>query len=266
MPTLFTMLLPSRTPKTTIAGLHLLRDQTQHLFNGINLLTRHISDQIAEIPQLNNAQVFDCTEHFLRILTSIQQRQGTIHTQLASLVKSTSTSTEPWIHEIDDIHQAVLRKVVQCNRRSRGDDLGRKDGAMKYWPYVAESLELLKPLLQRLHEDIVRVLDDEEVWVHSKATNRKSFGWFKTPQVTARPDAKGRNVGFARDVRARSEVAQVEGGGELVYRECVVPLTSDRKRTAGKFKTRRGLVEEGSEDVEEWSGIADHDCIEEWPV
>jgi hypothetical protein len=206
--------------------------------------------------------VFNCTEHFLRVLTSIQQRQGTIHTQLASLVKSTSTSSEPWIHEIDDAQQAVLRKVVQCNRRSRGDELGRKDGAMKYWPYVAESLELLKPILERLHEEIMRVLDDEEVWAHSRSANRMSLEWFKTNQFTARPNDKGRNVGFARDVRAQSEVVRVEGGGELVYKECVLALTSDWKRSSGKFKTRKVLAEEGGGEVEERDGIADDDCIE----
>jgi hypothetical protein len=129
--------------------------------------------------------------------------------------------------------------------------LGTKAAALMYWPRVGESLDLLVLLLERLEREIEDALGDEGRWV---TRSLLACMWFRSATargvVVQKPNSRGKNVGFAKEVRVRN----VEGEeGEMGCRDGVAALTSDRKRTAGtfRFKAGEGCVKGSGDDCEE---------------
>jgi len=141
----------------------------------------------------------------------------------------------------------MLKKIARCNKHSHALDLGTKAAALEYWPCVGESLTLLVSLLERLKGGIEEALGVEGRWVVRSLVDCM---WFqRTAVVVPKPNRKGKNVGFKKEVRVRN--TDGEGG----CRDGIAALTNDRKRTAGTFKLNKMECEgKGSENESEGSG------------
>jgi hypothetical protein len=227
------LLRSNRLPKANIAGLSITEAQA-HFFLAATLdLIPLLNHQLGDIHQLNRHH--PC---FPRHLKLIQERQFRFQTKMVEVIKVTKESTEPWVGELMDGHEAVLRKVKQCNRMSDPQALGWKGAALEYWPLIADSYELVLPSLERLLKEVDEALANKEVWFTTACNmaqlgQRVSTGWFGN-DVKELGEKKA--VTFDKEVKARcfeaaEEPEKVKTGGSVV-----MSLTNDRKRTVGKFK------------------------------
>jgi hypothetical protein len=112
-------------------------------------------------------------------------RQQRFHLGLSDLIEATEDSSEPWLRELMDAWEAILRKVQMCNRMSGRDYIGSKMAASKYWPFIAETFKTLQPVLQRFKRELETALEDPETWagdpqqVPGEHSRRPSMiGWF----------------------------------------------------------------------------------------
>jgi hypothetical protein len=252
------MLRSNRIPKATIAGLNLTQDQARFFISATLALLPIISQQLQDIQQPNRHHP---TLH--RHLRIIQERQFRFQNKMSEVIKATKDSTETWVGELMDGHEAVLRKVRQCNRISDAQALGWKAAALQYWPMIADSYEMLQPNLERLLQEVDEALADKELWSTTTKSNlgrRLPCRWFGTgPQA----QLGGKTVTFDKEVQARWISERDEPERVRAGRGVAMPLTNDRKQTVRKFKTKSERVvsgtwqedEEDGEDMEELQEI-----------
>ncbi|KAH7379111.1 hypothetical protein DE146DRAFT_304332 [Phaeosphaeria sp. MPI-PUGE-AT-0046c] len=237
------------SPKIPILGLHLTHaTASSHLKTSLTLLSL-IAHQIPSIHSLSMPQ-----PDFITRLQRIQARHLTIQTQLSALVKDLVGAHE-WVLELADALASMKAKVRQCNHTSRSGlrhvhAQGWKDAARMYWPLVVESYELLRPVLERVRDDISSALvgcADGDIGM--KRSRCSVLAWFVGRYAATTPAS---TVCFAGDVRARwffvdecARAVRGDGGEMRCKRDHVVPLTSDRKRSAGKYKSRKTRVQAG---------------------
>jgi hypothetical protein len=156
---------------------------------------------------------------------------------MVEVVKATKDSTEPWVGDLMDGHEAVLRKFRQCNRMSTPHALGWKGATLKYWPLIAESYELVLFNLERLLKEVDEALADNDVWSTTCSMARLGRSMSMSRCATdAKVTLESRAVKFDKKVQARWFKSTEESGKVKTGRDVVMPLTNVRKRTAGKFK------------------------------
>lgn len=283
------------SPKTRILGLQLNREvAANHLKTCLSLLSL-IAHQIPAIRHVNINQ-----PHFVSHLQSIQVRHLDIQTKLSGLIKDLA-GAEDWVAELGDGLASMQGKIRVCNHSSQsssqmlqgdggigGGRAGRAEmerewelAATIYWPLIAESYAMAKPLLETVRDEMADGLDVlqgrpptaktimaeynklPQPNLHQSSTSlqrsksrpersRRSnsvVSWFGGKR---QPKSKATTVRFARDVKARwfrKDEAIVDRQSQqkqvAFKRDHVVPLTSERKRSAGDYKNRTTQVKSG---------------------
>jgi hypothetical protein len=221
MPSVVKMLLPHRLPRALIAGLVLTHEQAERLLGITKSAQTLLRQQISAI----NAMGMHDTDSSM-YLRSVQERESRLQNTLKTLIASTTTSTAIWLHEIEDLLRAIIRKVSQCNRKSRSNHMGWRLAAATYWPLIAESYDFMCPLLIRLGTELKVAIKDEGLWAASASCGGLS-GIFKpaTASLTTSPA-----VTFSKEVQSRC-ITLVDDEPVSV-KDCTVQLATDRKRTA----------------------------------
>jgi hypothetical protein len=224
-----TMLFPSRIPKAPIAGLLLTPDRAHSFLAATLVLIPILKDQIHSIAHLNRTH-----PDFIARLRAIQERQLRFQNKISEVVKATKSSTELWADELMDGQAAILRKVRQCNRQSAAAELGWKVAACQYWPLILDSYKILLPNFVRLFNEVDEALATAEVWVPTKTqyNRRMSLAWF----TAAAPVQPVGRTSFDDEVQAQWIYAWEQPDKVCKGVEFKVSLTSDRKRSVGKFK------------------------------
>jgi hypothetical protein len=275
---MFRLLFPPRVPRVTLCGLSLSQDEATQLLTTTDLLITMIPQQIPCIA------LFEAHfQHGLRPrLEDVQRRQQRFHFRLSDLVKATKGSGEPWLRELMDGQEAILRKVRTRNRMSSKEYIGWKMAALKYWPLIAETFETLRPVLQRFKHELETALEDPETWagnarlVPGEQTRRPSIiGWFASSQRLPIQGEDGKKVTFCKEVEAKWLNARDEPEKIKDASVATLPLTTDKKRTAGNFKkekaTRKmrkgGQESRDEEELEEYiEGLRMEDEIAPIPL
>lgn len=217
MPTIVNMLLPLRTPRALIVGLVLTNDQAQGLLASTKSAQALLRQQLSAIYAMGMRDTE--STHYLR---SIQERQALLQNILKRLITSTKPSTSLWLHEIEDLHHAALRKLTRCNRESPSNHMGWKDAAAKYWPLIAESYEVLVPIVVRFICELEAAVKDEGLRASASSGGMLSGLFRSTPDSTASPTAT-----FSKYAKVR----RISSDAEVPVKDSIVALTSDRKRT-----------------------------------
>jgi len=248
MPSIVKTFFPDRIPKATIAGISLTKEQASVLHSITNLLITIIYQQFYAIEVFSRFTRQELSPH----LNEVQQRQSRFQTRMSELVKATKDSTQPWLRELMDGHEAILRKIRQCNHMAR-HSLGWKDSAIMYWPHISESYEILRPVLERLHQELGDAIENEKLWapktrtdavLKAQARRQSMVDWFSQPRrlaLIAAPRAPRKKVTFDKEVKARWLDAKEEPKKIKDAKKLTLELASDKKNTAKlkKFQARR---------------------------
>lgn len=300
MPSLFARM----SPKTRILGLNLTHTVASlHLKTCLSLMSL-ISLQIPAIRRLDaDVNRLDFVGH----LQSIQVQHLDITNKLSCLVTELGVSgAEAWVLELGDALASMKGKVRMCNSMSKsssspataavyggGSGSGRqsrsttkkekekernyKAAATTYWPLIAESYMLLKPILERVRDEVSDGLDRlEGRWTSSELIMSGYTYSPSRPEPYRRPSRRHSSVvtwfggkpkakapatstfkpvtavRFENNVQARwfwaSEhpnsllSSEIEDGNVMRQRDHVVALSSDKKRSAGKYGSKKGTV------------------------
>ncbi|KAF1842828.1 uncharacterized protein K460DRAFT_288867 [Cucurbitaria berberidis CBS 394.84] len=245
-------LLPRKPTTAEIAGMSLTRDQAKILVETCIFLAHILKKQQADINVLSGLSAHP----LYKALPRIQDRQSEIQYQLTNLVYRVRKSTEPWLKEFDDAKEALWKKVRKCNHASDRIKMGWKNAAKRYWPLMLDTFKLLAALLARLKKELDHALFSEKTWavVAKTAMKRLSFSSPRTSSTAVpQADSKTKMIAFTKGVRVRHTFqSEVEGGGSVQkFQEYTTTLTSDRKRTAGRFKSRIIHCRYGRQGLEE---------------
>ncbi|OAK93596.1 hypothetical protein IQ06DRAFT_354214 [Phaeosphaeriaceae sp. SRC1lsM3a] len=301
MPSLFARM----SPKTRILGLNLTHTVASlHLKTCLSLMSL-ISLQIPAIRRLDaDVNRLDFVGH----LQDIQTRHLDITNKLSCLVQElvgAGKEIDGWVNELGDALASMKGKVRMCNHMSTSSSSpstaalhgsesgsggsrsatekenektrGYKAVAITYWPLIAETYTLLKPVLERVRDEVSDGLDrlgarrassqlimpgytysPSRPEPHQRRSRRHSsvvtwFGGKPKAKAPAKPTAKPvTTVRFEKDVQARWFWASerphsllsngIEDGNVMMQRDHVVPLSSDKKRSAGKYGSKKGTV------------------------
>jgi hypothetical protein len=239
---------PTRIPKATVVGISMTKEQAIELHSITNLLVTIIYQQIYAIEAFNRFTKHGLSPH----LHEVQQRQSRFQTRLTDLIKATKDSSQPWLRELMDGQEAILRKIRQCNHMAR-HMLGWKDSATMYWPHISDSYEILRPVLERLHQELGDAIENEQFWVPKTRTDAVSkvqarrhsmvdwLGQTRRLALVAAPRAPRKTVGFDKEVQARWLDAKEEPEKIKDAKKLMLQLTTDKKNTARlkKFQARR---------------------------
>lgn len=263
MPSILKAFFPERIPKATIVGISLTKEQATVLHNITNLLITIIYQQFYAIEALNRFTKQGLSQH----LSEVQQRQPRFQTRMSDLVRATKDSTQPWRRELMDGQEAILRNSRQCNHMAL-HSLGWKDSAIMYWPHISESYEILRPVLERLHQELGDAIENEQLWAPktrtdavSKAQARRHsmVDWFSQTRrlaLLAAPRGPRKTVTFDKEVKARWLDAKEEPEKIKGEKKLTLQLMTDEKNTAKlkKFQARRTSLQprkEGDESESE---------------
>ncbi|KAF2026095.1 hypothetical protein EK21DRAFT_116101 [Setomelanomma holmii] len=220
----------NREPKCHVIGLHLTKHNIERFLATTTTVLDILAQQLAAIRLLH---YHDPT--FRRNLKGIQERQYRSQNAMKLLIEATRPSTELWLREIDDGQQAVLRKIKWCNRMSLPQNLGIKNAVLRYWPMIGTSYrEVCIPNLEKLKTELETCLANERTWKVQRGPNS-----VRKTKLIQKPNRKGKNVYLLKDVRARwipGLQQTLDEAAERKFPDFTVPLTTDRKRTAGRFK------------------------------
>tara|TARA_R110002003_G_scaffold206_1_gene15741 strand:+ start:2960 stop:3772 length:813 start_codon:yes stop_codon:yes gene_type:complete len=215
--------------KADIIGLHLTEANIRSLLTNTATLLNILTKQLHDIQAL-----YYTDSAFISKLKPIQERQLCFQNTMKLLIEATRLSSEPWLQELNDGQQAIVRKVKLCNRMSMPQNIGIKAAALRYLPLIAHSYRFIMPNLQKLQKELETGLADKALWA-SKHRRVGKGGY------TPKPSPKGNSVYFFKDVKARWIPAVGETGEEGKFADFTVPLTNGKKNTAGKLKARQNL-------------------------
>jgi hypothetical protein len=227
MPSVVNMLLPHRSLRALIAGLVLTHEQAESLLGITKSAQTLLRQQISAI----NAMGMHDTDSSI-YLRSVQERESSLQNTLKTLIASTKTSTAIWLHEIEDLLRAIIRKVSRCNRKSHSNHMGWRLAAATYWPLIAESYDFMVPLLIRLGTELEAAINDGGLWAASASCGGLS-GIFK-PATTSL--ATSLAVTFSKEVQFRCITLVYDE--PVSVKDCTVQLTTDCKRTARRRRAQ----------------------------
>jgi hypothetical protein len=275
---MFKTLFPPRIPKATIIGLSLTKEDATTLLNMTHLLITIIYQQIPAIEAFERHRDHGLTPR----LQDVQQRQGRFQDRMSDLIKATKDSSQLWPRELMDGQEAILRKVRQCNRSSNKNNLGWKTAALRYWPHIAESYEVLRPTLERMSRELHDAISNDRLWAPGAKTiqtNPQSMLGRLNPTrlLPIQAERPRKTVAFDREVKAQWLDATQEPEKIMEAKGVKVLLTTDKKNTAKekKFKARRASLrlskdfeedEEGEEDGEKVVVAEDVDVVSVLPL
>ncbi|KAH5082994.1 hypothetical protein HBI88_147740 [Parastagonospora nodorum] len=248
---------PMRIPKASVVGISMTMEQATELHSITNLLVTIIYQQFYAIEAFNRFTKHGLSPH----LNEVQQRQSRFQTRLSDLIKATKDSSQPWLRELMDGQEAILRKIRQCNHMAQ-HSLGWKDSAIMYWPHISDSYEILRPVLERLHQELGGAIENGQLWAPKTRTDAVSkvqarrhsmvywFGQTRRLALVAAPRASHKTVRFDKEVQARWMDAREEPEKTKDARKLTLQLTTDKKNTAKlkKFQARRTSLQQRKKD------------------
>ena len=243
-----------------ILGLRLTRDAAQNLGKSCLALERLLAQLTTDISNLTEPR--DQSVHYR--VSGIQDRHKRVQQQLGELVHAVRWSNEPWVEEFADANTAMQRKVKMCNHASKPFAEGWRAAALQYWPRIAQTYELLIDLLGKLRGEVEDALADAELW-SGKRVNRlqKSGGLLEYRRATgqgegAKTAEPRKRTSFdsrvkVRDIPPRDAVhnTAAEGVPSSRHVDTITLLTSERKSTAGKLKSKKRPLDIPKSEMDE---------------
>lgn len=231
-------------PEADILGIRLTRTSGTMLVDECKAITGLLAKQKSDVQQL-----LDSSHHTssLNLLTALQERHAQIDIQVQHLIDQVQCSRTPWLKEFVDARVSMGSKIMMCNRASNPFTLGWKAAAVKYWPWISQTYDMLLSLLDRLDVELKKALQDNTLWdaearkrAH-RASIRTSVIW---PSRKLSVGGNGKKISFSDYVAVRDlprSEPGVDGGhvgflGQKLQNQRTALLTDDRKRTVEKYK------------------------------
>jgi hypothetical protein len=165
-----------------------------------------------QLPAIETPSEFVNNDIFLASrLKRLQNQHSDVQKLLTQTIDATRKmrSRAPWLDELVDVEVSIHKKIKQCNRMSRSDELGWRLAAERYWPSIVESYKIIEKLLDRLE----LLLNGIEAWNDGR-----------------RDKAGARAVKFGRVVMGQWVFEE----DDVAWKYFTLPLTNDEGEAEGK--------------------------------